>query len=169
MFLEKHSTREIGITVTEYWFIFDQRCLVWPFDRSFASDWQLPPLNDQPIGTLSLWNYLWLAKVSRHRLHFLKPENRAMRRCRSLVFSQNTWITICWKVIMKLLPNDAKNILPTAGLNTEKQNTTSKISFLASTLTVSVNRLKLDFEIPPPPPPPPHWNMTLLCCVVFCT
>ena len=25
---------KIGITVTEYWFIFDQRCLVWPFDRS---------------------------------------------------------------------------------------------------------------------------------------
>ena len=30
----KHLRREIGITVTEYWFIFDQRCLVWPFDRS---------------------------------------------------------------------------------------------------------------------------------------
>ena len=24
----------IGITVTEYWLIFEQRCLVWPFDRS---------------------------------------------------------------------------------------------------------------------------------------
>ena len=30
----KHLMREIGITVTEYWFIFDQRCLVWPFHRS---------------------------------------------------------------------------------------------------------------------------------------
>ena len=30
----KHLRREIGITVTEYWFIFDQRCLVWTFDRS---------------------------------------------------------------------------------------------------------------------------------------
>ena len=86
---------------------------VW---SEFASDWQLPPLNEQPIGTLSLWNDLWLAKVSRHGLDFLKPENRAMRRCRSLVFSQNTWITICWKVIMEFFANDAKNILPTAGL-----------------------------------------------------
>ena len=77
---------------------------VW---SEFVSDWQLPPLNEQPIGTLSLWNDLWLAKVSRHGLDFLKPENRAMRRCRSLVFSQNTWITICWKVIMDFLPNDA--------------------------------------------------------------
>ena len=30
----KHFMREIGITVTEYWFIFDQCCLVWPLDRS---------------------------------------------------------------------------------------------------------------------------------------
>ena len=71
---------------------------------------------EQPIGTLSLRNDLWLVKVSRHGLDFLKPENRAMRRCRSLVFSQNTWITICWKVIMEFLPNDAKNILPTPAL-----------------------------------------------------
>ena len=28
---------------------------------------------------------------------FLKPENRAMRRSRSQIFSQNTWITICLK------------------------------------------------------------------------
>ena len=70
-------------------------------------------------NALSLWNDLWLVKVSRHGLDFLKPENRAMRRCRSLVFSQNTWITICWKVIMEFLPNDAKNILPTATLSPE--------------------------------------------------
>ena len=43
-------------------------------------------------------------------------ERRAMRRCRSLVFSQNTWITICWKVIMEFLPYEAKNLLPTEAL-----------------------------------------------------
>ena len=63
-------------------------------------------------NALSLWNDLGLIK-----LDFLKPENRAMRRCRSLVIFQNTWITICWKVIMEFLPNDAKNILPTATLS----------------------------------------------------
>ena len=41
----------------------------------------------QPIGTLSQWNDLWLVKVSRHGLDFLKPEK-------------------------EFLPNDAKNILP---------------------------------------------------------
>ena len=68
------------------------------------------PAGAQPIGTLSLslWNDLWLAKVSRHGLDFLKPVNRAMRRSRSLVFSQNTKITICWKVIMEFFPNDAQ-------------------------------------------------------------
>ena len=30
----KHLRREIGITVTEYWFIFDQHCLVLPFGWS---------------------------------------------------------------------------------------------------------------------------------------
>ena len=34
----KHFMREMLITVTEYWLIFDQRCLVWPFDRSFSID-----------------------------------------------------------------------------------------------------------------------------------
>ena len=56
---------------------------VW---SEFVSDWQLPPLNKQPIGTLSLWNDLWLAKFSRHRLHILKPEHRVMRSCRSLSY-----------------------------------------------------------------------------------
>ena len=91
---------------------------LWPgshVEISWGNTKHRPPAGAQPIGTLSLWNDLWLAKVSRHGLDFLKPENRAMRRCRSLVFSQNTWITICWKVIMEFLPNDAKNILPTAG------------------------------------------------------
>ena len=32
--LWKHLRREIGITVTEYLLIFDQRCLVWPFHQS---------------------------------------------------------------------------------------------------------------------------------------
>ena len=44
------------------------------------------------------------------------PVTGAKRRCRSLVFSQNTWMTICWKVFMEILPNDAKNILPSAAL-----------------------------------------------------
>ena len=40
-----------------------------------------------------------------------------MMRSRSLVISQNTWITICWKVIMEFLPNFAKKLLHTATLN----------------------------------------------------
>ena len=68
-------------------------------------------------NSLSLWNDLWLVKVSRHGLHFLKPENRAMRRCRSLIFSQSTWITIFWNVIMEFFPNDAKIFLPTEALS----------------------------------------------------
>ena len=55
----------------------------------------------------------WTKSPSRD---FSKPKNRAMRRCRSLAISQNTWSTICWKVIMEFLPNDTKNILPTATL-----------------------------------------------------
>ena len=33
---------------------------------------KLPLLNEQPIGTLSLWNDLWLAKVFSHGLDFFK-------------------------------------------------------------------------------------------------
>ena len=42
---------------------------VW---SEFASVCQSPPLNAQPIGTLSQWNDLWLVKVSRYSLDFFK-------------------------------------------------------------------------------------------------
>ena len=35
----KHLRREIGITVAEYWLIFDQRCWVWQYDRSSWVPW----------------------------------------------------------------------------------------------------------------------------------
>ena len=77
----KHLRREIGINsnrILIHIWSAQPSLTVW---LEFGSDWQLPPLNEQPIGTLD----------------FLKPENRAMRRSRRLVFSQSTWITICWK------------------------------------------------------------------------
>ena len=85
-----------------------RHCKIWWRNAKFRSH----DRSTANRNALSLWNDLWLVKVSRHGLDFLKPENRAMRRSRSLVISQNTWITICWKVIMGFLPNDAKNILP---------------------------------------------------------
>ena len=59
----KHLRREIGITVTEYWFIFDQRCLVWPFDRSLRvidswlidGSWRLQ-LSSDWLFSSGLWN-----------------------------------------------------------------------------------------------------------------
>ena len=57
----KHLRREIGITVTEYWFIFDQRCLVWPFDRSLrvidsCSETARLQLGSDWLFSSGLWN-----------------------------------------------------------------------------------------------------------------
>ena len=57
----EHFTQEIGITVAEYWFIFDQRCLVWPFDRSSqVTDSRLRDgrlqLNSDWLFSSGLWN-----------------------------------------------------------------------------------------------------------------
>ena len=69
-------------------FVTRQPC--WDHLRKY----QAPPTSQSKLSHFTAWN----------------------RRCRSLGISQNTWITICWKVIMEFLHNDAKNILPTAGL-----------------------------------------------------
>ena len=47
---------------------------LWPgshVEISWGNTKHRPPAGAQPIGTLSLWNDLWLAKVSRHGLDFL--------------------------------------------------------------------------------------------------
>ena len=61
-----------------------------------------PPAGAQPIGKLSLSEMTcdWSKSPVPPGLDVLKPENRAMRMSRSLVFSQDTWITICWESIM---------------------------------------------------------------------
>ncbi len=73
----------------------------------------------------------WLAKKC-HVLYFLKPEYGAKERCRSLVFFQTTWVTICWKVWW-IFPNDTKNKLSTSALNQASfspKNTWKKLSQL---------------------------------------
>ena len=63
----------------------------------------------QPIGTLSLWNDLWLFNIFRTQARFFKAWKQSHEEVqKSSYISQNTWITICWKVIMEFLPNDAK-------------------------------------------------------------
>ncbi len=49
-------------------------------------------------------------------LTVLRPEHGARERCRSVVFFQTSWITICWKVIMTYLLDDTKNKLRTPAL-----------------------------------------------------
>ncbi len=63
----------------------------------------------------------WLrGKLQQSKLVRLKY--RATERCRSLVFFQTTWFTICWKVIVEFLPSDTKNKLPAPTLNNAGSN-----------------------------------------------
>ena len=64
----------------------------------------------------SLQNYLWLIKVSRHGLDFFEAWKQSHEEEQKSSCLSDTWITICWKVIMDSLPNDATNTLPTGAL-----------------------------------------------------
>ncbi len=43
----------------------------------------------------------------------MNTDYRATEGCRSVVFFQTIWTTICWKIIMVFLHNDTKGKLPT--------------------------------------------------------
>ncbi len=77
--------------------------------------WQRPILEhktchsiEQPTGTHTFWDDLWFAEKCPSW-----SEYRTKEKCRSLVFFQSTWITMCWKVIIEFLPDDTKNKQPT--------------------------------------------------------
>ena len=55
-----------------------------------------------PTGTPSLWNDL-IGQSLASQVKFSKAWKQSQRRSRSLVFSQITWITICWKVVMGVM------------------------------------------------------------------
>ena len=80
-------------------------------------------------NALSQWNDLWLVKVSRHGLDFLKPENRAMMRCRSLVFSQNTWVTICFKGYYEILAQWCQKYTAYCHFKSKVLNTTHPVKY----------------------------------------
>ncbi len=50
-------------------------------------------------------------------------EYRVIERCRSPVFLQTTWITICWKVIIGFFPDDQKKPTPALSDCKQKPNT----------------------------------------------
>ena len=124
-------------------FVTRQPC--WDLLRKY----QAPPTSRSTANRELIRNALsemtcdWL-KVSRHRLDFLKPENRAMRRCRSLVFSQNTWITICWKVIMEFSAQWCQNNSAYWRFNVQMVQTLTFILELTAYLTElrPLNKLK---------------------------
>ena len=82
---------------TQIWFIFDQRCLAWPFDRS---SWVIDScLRWMNRNALSLKLPL-IGESLPSRARFFKAWKQSHGELQKSSFSQNTWITICWKVIM---------------------------------------------------------------------
>ncbi len=98
--------------------------LVIPFGVTFpmfavvakAEGATFPPGSSFTVSAFTSWGDVNTHLRVWHNLHSLKTEYRAKERCRNLMFSQTTWITICWKVIIEFSTSDTKNKLPTSAL-----------------------------------------------------
>ena len=77
----------------------------------FASDWELPLLNEQSIGTLFLWNDLWLAED----FIFFKAWKQSHEEVQKSIFLSEHLNYNMLKGYYDIV--DAKSILPTNTLN----------------------------------------------------
>ncbi len=65
---------------------------------------------EMQIGTHALWNDLWLVEKCPSWTLFFKVWIQSQGEMqKSGVLSDQTWITICWKVVVEFLPSDTKH------------------------------------------------------------